>query len=528
MRQCSLSDPFHFEILFFSSFVYTMSDGATLRSPGPEEEEGHHKQKQQKVGEHSGGTTTKEVQNSIIIQFVSQDGESTGPQLDVPSTVTPSQCQTLLQGLLTDEEERPYSFYINDQELGGSLEEHVQKNKISVETLLKVVYRPQAIFRVRPVTRCSASIPGHEAAILCVHFSPDGKGLCTGSGDTTVRFWHLGSQTPRHVCRGHKSWVLSVVWSPDAAMVASGDKDGAIWLWDPQTGKALGQCRGHRKFISSICWEPAHEALPSRKFCSGSKDGTVKVWEAATRRHVCSMGSHSAGVTAVLWGGDGLIYSAARDCTINVWRAKDGSMVRTLRGHGHWVNTMSLSTSYALKTGAFDHKGQRPASDDQAKKAALDRYIEAKGGQTAPERLVTGSDDFTLCLWEPGRDKNAIARMTGHQQLVNQVCFSPDGRWILSASFDKSVKLWDGIKGTFVATFRGHVGPVYQVAWSADSRLAVSGSKDSTLKLWDIRTRKAVVDLPGHADEVFTVDWSPTGDAVASGGRDKVLKLWKQ
>ena len=63
-----------------------------------------------------------------------------------------------------------------------------------------------------------------------------------------------------------------------------------------------------------------------------------------------------------------------------------------------------------------------------------------------------------------------------------QVQFSPDGRWLVSASFDKAIKLWDGVKGTFVATLRGHVGPVYQVAWSADSRLFVSGSKDSTLK----------------------------------------------
>ena len=63
------------------------------------------------------------------------------------------------------------------------------------------------------------------------------------------------------------------------------------------------------------------------------------------------------------------------------------------------------------------------------------------------ERLVSGSDDFTLFLWNPETDKKPVCRMTGHQQLINDVKFSPDGRLIASASFDKSIKLWDGKTG---------------------------------------------------------------------------------
>lgn len=147
--------------------------------------------------------------------------------------------------------------------------------------------------------------------------------------------------------------------------------------------------------------------------------------------------------------------------------------------------------------------------------------------------------------------KYLSARMTGHQQLINDVKFSPDGRIIASASFDKSIKLWESITGKFITSLRGHVQAVYSIAWSADSRLLVSGSADSTLKgkssiklkllvrtlrrmlrcilltVWSMKTKKLMQDLPGHADEVYAVDWSPDGLRVASGGKDKVLQLWQ-
>ena len=139
--------------------------------------------------------------------------------------------------------------------------------------------------------------------------------------------------------------------------------------------------------------------------------------------------------------------------------------------------------------------------------------------------MVTGSDDFTLQLFYLP-EKVPRKQMTGHGKPINHVQFSPDGRYIVSGSFDKKIKLWDGYTGDFMYTFDGHVGPVYLISWSVDSRYLVSGSQDSTLKLWDIKTRKLMMDLPGHADQIYALDWDINGNYVASGGKDRQVKLW--
>lgn len=485
---------------------------------------------------------------NVLIKFQAADsGESVGGSLRVPGGITEKQLEELLNQFTgTKDDPVPYSFSLlnssKDQaeptlvDIKDNLYSSVLKPGIkTTEDFMTIVYTPRAIFRVKAVTHSSTAIAGHGSTILCCQFAPNDSGrMCSGAGDSTARIWDCNTNTPFKTLTGHTNWVLCVAYSPCGTMIATGSMDNTIRLWNALNGEALGSpLLGHSKWISSLTWEPLHLTKDgaSPKLASGSKDGTVKVWDASRRVCLMTLSGHTNAVSCVKWSGSNILYSASHDKTIRAWDIEaGGKTIQVLKSHAHWVNHLSISTDYVLRKGGFDHKSSRSSTKgdiSELRQKALAEYekVAKLGGQTS-ERLVTASDDFTMYFWEPLKSSKPVCRMTGHQKLVNHVLFSPDGRYIASASFDNSIKLWDGIKGTFIGSFRGHVAPVYQVAWSADSRLIVSCSKDTTLKVWDVRTRKLSVDLPGHADEVYAVDWSMDGRKVASGGKDKMVRIW--
>lgn len=464
----------------------------------------------------------KEIKR-VLSRFKSDSGEVLpGGLLDLPVDITVDKLQAICNALLQHEDALPFAFYVNNIEVTENLGKSIGDNFSTSEDVVEIIYQPQAVFKVRAVTRCTGSLEGHKEAVISVAFSPDGKQLASGSGDTTVRFWDIYTQTPQFTCEGHKHWVLCISWSPCGTKLLSACKNGTILLWDPKTGKQIGRpMTGHKQWVTSISWEPYHKNSGCQYAASASKDCDIRIWDTIRSQTCRVLSGHIKSVTCVKWGGSGLIYSASQDRTIKVWRADDGILCRTLEGHAHWVNTLALNVDYVLRTGPF-HLGEAGSKTETALEYAKRQY-ESVG----EERLVSGSDDFTLFLWKPEKEKKPIARMTGHQQLINDVKFSPDGRMIASASFDKSIKLWEATTGKYITSLRGHVQAVYSVAWSADSRLLVSGSADSTLKVWNMKTKKLSEDLPGHADEIYAVDWSPDGLRVASGGKDKALRLWQ-
>ena len=485
---------------------------------------------------------TPPPEGSQRIQFRDADtGAPQGPVVNVTlASLNSKNLSLLLNNLLGHDEpsERlPYRFYnpLGDGEFDQDevIRSYVE-GKTTTELLLDVPCRAEAVFKVKAVTRCSASVSGHGESILATAFSPSSSSrLATGSGDKTARIWDCDTGTPLHTLKGHTGWVLAIAWSPDDGMLATGSMDNTVRLWDPATGKPLGDAlKGHTKWITSLSWEPYHLRQPGRpRFASASRDFTIRIWDAVSRHTDLALTGHKACVSCVKWGGagEGTIYSSSHDRTIKIWDAQKGTLVHTLTAHAHWVNHLALSTDHVLRTGFFDHKGRKEAPDtvEEKRVKARQRYNEATAIAGGIERLVTASDDCTMYLWEPSRSTKPLQRMVGHQKQVNHVTFSPDGVLIASAGFDNHIKLWQAKDGKFLHTLRGHVGPVYQCAFSPDSRLLVSGSKDTTLKAWDVRTGKLAENLPGHKDEVFAVDWAPDGDRVGSGGQDKAVRIWR-
>ncbi|KVH97342.1 NLE-like protein, partial [Cynara cardunculus var. scolymus] len=166
------------------------------------------------------GEGSSELSNNVMCQLADPEGTPLGVSMYLPQSVGPKELQQMVNKLLDNEEKLPYAFYISDQELVIQLGDYLQKNKISVEKVVTIVYQPQAVFRIRPVNRCSSTIAGHTEAVLSVVFSPDGQQLASGSG--------------------HKNWVLCVAWSPDGKHLVSGSKSGELQCWDPRTGKPSG------------------------------------------------------------------------------------------------------------------------------------------------------------------------------------------------------------------------------------------------------------------------------------------------
>ncbi|ODV62557.1 40S ribosomal protein RACK1 [Ascoidea rubescens DSM 1968] len=151
--------------------------------------------------------------------------------------------------------------------------------------------------------------------------------------------------------------------------------------------------------------------------------------------------------------------------------------------------------------------------------------------QVQPDILLSASRDKTLIVWKLTRDEQAYGvprrSFKGHSHIVQDCCISPDGLFALSASWDRTLRLWDIETGQCTRRFVGHTGDVLSVSIAKNSRQIVSASRDKTVKIWNaIGLCKET--LQGHSDWVSAVRFSPeeSSSTIVSAGWDKLVKSW--
>ena len=143
---------------------------------------------------------------------------------------------------------------------------------------------------------------------------------------------------------------------------------------------------------------------------------------------------------------------------------------------------------------------------------------------------VSASDDRTLKVWDLDSGLE-IRELLGHTGKVNGVAITPDGRHAVSASGgliskDQILKVWDLENGQEIRELRGHRGEVNRVAITPDGRRAVSASDDQTLKVWDLESGQEIRTLRGHTKVVTNVAITPNGRRALSASWDRTLKVW--
>ena len=243
--------------------------------------------------------------------------------------------------------------------------------------------------------------------------------------------------------------------------------------------------------------------------------------DAPAPRLVIEAGGHQAIIRELLFTADGSeLISVSDDKTIRIWSVsadgRQADLTQTIRGQ---IGDGRAGMLAAAALSPPDAEGQQ-------------RWL-AVGGFLAG--APADRDAIRLHDYATGEVQ---ALFYGHNASVLALAFSPDGRWLASASKDNTLRLWDLtlLQGERLEPaaqiLTGHTDDVYDLAWSPTGERLVSASYDRTVGLWDTAALpegqvRLVAQLEGHTEPVRSVAFHPDGSVFASGSKDQTIRLWR-
>jgi WD40 repeat protein len=191
---------------------------------------------------------------------------------------------------------------------------------------------------------------------------------------------------------------------------------------------------------------------------------------------------------------------------------------------GRYILTGSQDTTAALWEAATGRKirtfqGHKAPGD----KPAFTGKVAAVAFSPDGKYVLTGSEDRTAALWEADTGRQ-VRTFRGHTHWVYSVAFSPDGQYVLTGATDGTAALWETSSGKKIRTFEGVGG---RAAISPDGKHVLTTSNDNTAALWETDSGRKIRTFQGHTDWVFAVAYSPDGKHVMTASKDRTAALWE-
>jgi WD40 repeat protein/serine/threonine protein kinase len=291
--------------------------------------------------------------------------------------------------------------------------------------------------------------------------------------------------------------ISAIAFSPDGHRIATGSggnflaptRHSTVALWDRETG----QPRLPSPATSNVVWSLAFSPDGSRLAVGGASP-QVEVREANSGD--------------VLWAK----HEPKLPQAMSVAFSPDGKTLAVGFGKYSRLDVFEV-TLYEVATGQamWTFPGPKGGVNDLA--------FHPDGRHLA----VAGSG--VVEVWDVvGHTK--VHELRGHSKWIYCLAFSPDGKWLATGGWDRTVKLRDAATGEEKLTIFGHDGFVLDLAFSPDGRSLASASEDRSGRLWEVPSGRQIGVFHGHTDFVQAVAFAPDGRGIASGGLEGTLKVW--
>ncbi|XP_075092098.1 uncharacterized protein LOC107812411 [Nicotiana tabacum] len=184
---------------------------------------------------------------------------------------------------------------------------------------------------------------GHRGSVTCGGFTPDGKLICTGSDDATLRIWDPRSAQSIHVVSGHPyhmEGLTCLTINVDSTLVLTGSKDGSAHIVNITTGRVVTSLSAHTDSIECVGFSASAPWA-----ATGGMDNKLIIWDLqrSSPRSICE---HEDGVTCLLWLGQSkYVATGCVDGKVRIWDSRSGECVRTFSGHADAIQSIAASSN---------------------------------------------------------------------------------------------------------------------------------------------------------------------------------------